>query len=394
LLQQNDLAEAVDYVDPQGGGDYYAAGSQLSHLVDVNNGSASASVPAIPYFENVFPFMAGLDYPGESATQAIYTNEWAPFRSNLGATTALSDIDFFCFYGCPANWQSHFWQNQFGSLYALSTIGMSYYNAFQFTVRHPASHGLQMDFNYTLSKSIDMGSDTERSSEFGTSSVNGGNSSAFSEIINTWKPYLNRAVSDFDTRHLITVDAVYQLPFGRGKKFGGGSNALVDAIIGGWQLSGINRWTSGLPFSLNEPGWTTDWQIESYGVTTGPIKMRRHFDSAGNPQFFDDPEAINNNISCGGCNGGNVRLPYPGEAGQRNNFRGDGYFDIDTGLSKIWKIRELGALKFAWETYNITNTARFDPAWVGSGLTGNNLGVASVLLTQPRRMQFSLRYDF
>jgi Carboxypeptidase regulatory-like domain len=396
LLQQNDLAEAVNYVDPQGGGDYYTAGSQLSHLVDVNNGSANATVPTIQYFEDVFPFMANTDYQGESATQAIYNNEWAPYRSNLGATTALADIDFFCVYACPANWQPHFWQNQFGSLYVLSTIGMSYYNAFQFTVRHPASHGLQMDFNYTLSKSIDMGSDTERSNEFGVNSQNGGNSEAFSEIINTWKPYLNRAVSDFDTRHLITVDAVYQLPFGRGKKFGGGSNGLVDAIIGGWQLSGINRWTSGLPFSLNEPGWTTNWQQESYAVTTGPVKVRRHWDASGNPQFFDDPDAITNNVNCGGCNGGNVRLPYPGEAGQRNNFRGDGYFDIDTGLSKIWKIRELGALKFAWETYNITNTARFDvsPVSLGTTLTGGNLGVPSQLLTQPRRMQFSLRYDF
>jgi Carboxypeptidase regulatory-like domain len=407
LLQQLDLAEPVDYVDPQGAGDYYAAGSQLSHDVDLNNGNAgliedgngnvigsTVNVAPIQYFENVFPFMAGVDYSGESATQAIYNNEWAPYRSQFGATTALSDIDFYCGYGCPADWQSHFWQNQFSSLFALSSMGMSYYNAFQFMVRHPSSHGLQMDFNYTFSKSIDMGSDTERSTEFGVNSQNGGNSSAFSEILNTWKPALNRAVSDFDTHHLITVDAVYQLPFGRGKMVGGGANGFLDAIIGGWQLSGVNRWTSGLPFSLSEPGWTTNWQEESYGVNTGPVKMRRHWDANGNPQFFDDPDAINNNLGCGGCNGGNVRLPYPGEAGQRNQFRGDGYFDIDTGLSKNWKIREYGALKFAWETYNITNTARFDPAWVGSGLTGGNLGVASVLLTQPRRMQFSLRFDF
>jgi Carboxypeptidase regulatory-like domain/TonB dependent receptor len=407
LIQQLDLAEPVDYVDPQGGGDYYAAGSQLSHLVDVNGGQGGytydangnptgsiVNVPAIPYFENVFPFMANLMGLGESATQAIYNEEWAPYRAQYGATTALSDIDFYSYlygiYPAPANWQPHFWQNQFSSLYALDTIGMSYYNAFQLMLRHPTTHGLQMDFNYTLSKSIDMGSDTERSNEFGVNSQMGGNSSSFSEILNTWRPYLNRGVSDFDTRHLITVDAVYQLPFGRGKMFGGGANSLLDAIIGGWQLSGINRWSSGLPFSLTEPGWTTDWQIESYGVVTQPIKMRRHWDQNGNPQFFDNPEAINNGIATGSP----IRLPYPGEAGERNNFRGDGYFDIDTGLAKSWKIREYGALKFAWETYNVTNSARFDPAWIGSGLTGGNLGVASVLLTQPRRMQFSLRYDF
>jgi hypothetical protein len=387
LLQSLDLTEPVDYVDPSGGGDYYAAGSQLSHDVDLNGGDSSASVTAIPYFEDVFPFMAGFDYSGESATQAIYSNEWAPYRAQYGATSALADIDFYCFYGCPAGWTSHFWQDQFSSLYALSTIGMSYYNAGQITLRHPSSHGFQMDFSYTLSKSIDMGSDAERSTEEGSYSANSGSAS---EILNTWKPYLNRAPSDFDTRHLITVDAVYQLPFGRGKLVGGGINGFGDALIGGWQLSGINRWSSGLPFSLTEPGWSTDWQIESFGVTTQPIKMHRHLDQNGNPQFFDDPDAINNGLATGGP----VRLPYPGEAGERNNFRGDGYFDIDSGLAKSWKIREFGSLKFAWEVYNVTNSVRFDPYWIGSGLTGGNLGVASTLLTQPRRMQFSLRLDF
>ena len=87
LIQSLDLAEPVDYIDPSGGGDYYSAGTQLSRLVDQNGGDNSASVPAIKYFEDVFPWMAGYDYAGESATQAIYTNEWAPYRSNLGATT-------------------------------------------------------------------------------------------------------------------------------------------------------------------------------------------------------------------------------------------------------------------------------------------------------------------
>ncbi len=387
LLQQLDLAEPVDYVDPSGGGDYYAAGKQLSALVDANGGDGSASVAPIQYFEDVFPFMAGVDYAGESATQAIYTNEWAPYRAQYGATTSLSDIDFYCSYGCPSDWQSHFWQDQFSSLYALSSIGMSYYHAGQLTVRHPVSHGLQFDFSYTFSNSIDMGSDTERSNEFGT---NASNTGSFSEILNTWKPYLNRGPSDFDTRHLITADWVYQLPFGRGKAILGKSNGLLDAFVGGWQSSGINRWSSALPFSFTEPGWSTDWQIESFGVVTGKVPMHKHYDANGNPQYFANPDAINTGVSTGGP----IRLPYPGEAGQRNNFRGDGYFDLDSGLSKSWHIRENGSLKFDWEVYNVFNTVRFDPASISGQLTGGNLGVASTLLTVPRRMQFALRYDF
>jgi Carboxypeptidase regulatory-like domain len=394
LLQSLDLAEPVDYVDPLGGGDYFAAGSQLAHLVDVNGGNSAASVPAIRYFEDVFPFMAGIDYPGESATQAIYTNEWAPDRATSGATTGLADIDFYCSYGCPAGYQSKFWQQQFSSLYALSTVGMSYYNAGQITLRHPSSHGLQADISYTYSRSIDMGSDAERNTEFtgtGSALATAFNlSSVSSSILNTWKPYLNRAVSDFDTTHLLTVDWMYQLPVGRGQHFAGGVNGIVNGFIGGWQWSGITRATSGLPFSLFEPGFTTNWQQESYGVVTSKIQMHRHFDQNGNPQFFANPDAINNGLATGSP----VRLPYPGEAGERNNFRGDGYFDLDSGLTKTWKLADVGALKFAWEVYNVTNTVRFDPASISTGLTGGSLGIASALLTTPRRMQFALRFDF
>ncbi len=393
LLQSVDLTEPTNYNDPQGGGDYFTNGTKLSKLVDQNADNALASVQPIQYFEDMFPWMANYDYDGESATQAIYSDEWAPSRENLGATTALIDLDLYCgtaftnpygttgSYPCPGDLTSRFWQRQFASLFSLSSNGMSYYNAGQISLRHPMSHGLQMDVSYTYSHSIDEGSDAERNPALIAS---------FSIIYNTWKPELNRGSSDFDVRHLVTVDYVYQLPVGRQKALLGNTNKLVDAFIGGWQWSGIMRASSGLPFSLSEPGYTTNWTYGSLAVVTGPVKMHRHFDSNGNPQFFADPDSINNNV----VTGSPVRLPYPGEAGERNNFRGDGYFDLDSGLTKMWKIREAGSLKFAWEVYNVTNTVRFDPASIGSQLTGGNLGVASSLLTSPRRMQFSLRYDF
>jgi hypothetical protein len=400
LLQSQDLAEPVDYTDPMGGGDYYAAGTQLSKLVDANAGNAAANVQPIPYFENVFPYMANTDFPGESATQAIYSDEWAPFRTNLGATTALADIDFFCEsgttgnpYNCPANHVSRFWQDQFSSLTALNSIGMSYYNAGQITLRHPSSHGLQADISYTYSRSIDYGSDAERSvsNVFAISN----NAGANSNIINTWKPALNRGVSDFNTTHLLTVDWVYQLPFGKGKAFGGNAGHIVNAIIGGWQSSGIFRITSGLPFSFFEPGFTTDWENGSYGVTVDKSQVHAHktFLSNGTPQYFANATAINNGVAVGTPE----RLPYPGETGQRNNFRGDGYIDLDSSLSKSWDMRKYGALKFAWEVYNVTNTVRFDPLGIGAGLTSGTLGLENgVELSDQayRHMQFSLRYDF
>ena len=387
LLQSLDLAEPVNFVDPTSGMNYFTAGTMLSKLVDANHGNPNATVPAIPFWENLYPNLA---QNGMSATQFIYTNEWSQYRYTTGETTALADIDFFCLYGCPTDSQgnpiSRFWQNQFASLYAWSSIGMSYYNAGQVTLRHPASHGLQFDLGYTLSKSIDMGSDAERASLV---SPNG----AFSNILNSWNPGLNRSASDFDTRHLLTLDWVYQLPFGRGRAFASSANRLLNRVIAGWQLSGLSRLTSGLPFSLLEPGWSTDWRIQSYGVRTAPVAVHRHLDQNGEPQVFANPAAINNGII---GNGSPIRLPYPGEAGERNNFRGDGYFGIDSGLSKSWSIREGTSLKFAWEVFNVTNSVRFDtnPNSLDDGLTTGSLGVYSALLTAPRVQQFSLRFAF
>ncbi len=408
LLQQLDIAEPVNFNDPKGSSDYFTAAKKLSALVDSNNGNNCVSVPTIPYFEDVFSYMKGFNpavesdgvtpnpcpTPNATATQAIYTYEWAPYRYGLGETTSLADLDFFCYngqfnvnYNCPA--KSRFWQQQFSSLYAWSTIGNSSYNALQATLRHPTTHGVTVDVSYTFSKSIDMNSGTERGNEFSNDN-NGG-----SAIQNSWNPKLNKAVSDFDTRHLVNGDVVYVLPVGRGKRFLGSTNLLVDSILGGWTYGGIARWTSGLPFSLNAPGWATNWQLQGYAVNTGPVKIRKHYDYAHQAeQVFDDRDKINNNVATAN---GPVRLPYPGEAGQRNAYRGDGFFDIDSTLSKVWKIGDFGNLKFDGEVYNLTNTNRFDTASIATGLTGGTLGAyGSTLPSQSnfRRMQFGLRFDF
>jgi hypothetical protein len=412
LLQQIDLAEPVNFNDPQGSGDYFSAASALSKIVDMNGNNPCVNVPKIQYFEDVFPYMAGFNpptlndgvtpnpcpTPGASATQAIYSYEWAQYRQSAGETTGLANLDFFCsdqayVFNCPA--QSRFWQSQFSSLYAWSTIGVSSYNALQFTLRHPSSHGLTMDVSYTLSKSIDMNSGTERNNEltFSPPGVPVDNNFAGSAIQNSWNPKLNKAVSDFDTRHLLTIDWVYALPFGRGRSYLAGANPLVDAVIGGWQFAGLSRWTSGLPYSFTEPGWATDWQLEGYGVKTAPFKTRKHLVN-GLPQIFDDPAAIANGFTFGNP----VRAPYPGEAGQRNGFRGDGYFDIDSSLSKTWSLAERAKLKFAWEVYNVSNTTRFDvsPAGLNAALGSGaaSIGYYAASLSTYRRMQFGLRLDF
>ena len=387
LFQQLDLAEPVDYNDPQGGGDYFTAGTQMSKMSDQLGGSCLycdgtlQHIPTIQYFEDVFPQMANLDFNGESATDAVYNDEWAPQRYTYGETGALYDIDFGCFYGPPCG---NFWDQQFSSLIALSSMGNSYYNAGQFTLRRPSQNGLTVDFSYTLSKSIDMGSDAERAV------------TSYGAIQNVWNPRLSRGVSDFDTRHLISGDWVYALPFGTGKALLSNSGKLGNAVWGGWEWAGLGRWSSGLPFSVIEPGWTTNWELQAYAVTTGKVETHKHMEN-GSPQVFANDQAIQNGVYTGSP----MRLPYPGEAGQRNNFRSDGVFDIDSSMAKNWKFGERARMKFAWEVYNVTNSARFDAGSYGNSIFGNALTYggfgfyANTLGTHTfRRMQFGLRVDF
>jgi hypothetical protein len=401
LLQQLDLAEPVDYVDPSGGGDYFSAARILSKEVDAapsfgaNGVKVNNNVAAIPYFENVFPYMKGTDYIGESATQAIFNNAWAPQRYTNGETLALAILDVFgIFPGSPntgpGSPQSTFWTDQFSSLYAWDTIGNSSYNALQFTLRHPASHGLTTDFSYTFSKSLDLGSETERNSQLNTSLDDGYTNFA---IQNTWNPKLNKAPSDFDTHSLFTGDWVYALPVGRGKALASGANRITDAVIGGWQWAGLARWTSGLPFTIESPAYPSNYNNPAFSFQTAPIKLKKQYEG-GVPHVLDPATtaAIGNGIYFGSP----IRLPYAGEAGSRNNYRGDGYFDIDSSLTKNWKLGDLATLKFAAEAYNVTNSARFDVSL--AGLTADTaspvLGTYYSTLSTYRRMQFGLRVDF
>ena len=135
---------------------------------------------------------------------------------------------------------------------------------------------------------------------------------------------------------------------------------------------------------MSTTGWATNWLIRSFMVQTGPVPTHRHLESNGVPRSFADPSKLA------------VRLAYPGEAGQRNNYVGDGYFDIDSSLRKAWKITERQTVKFTWEVFNVTNSVRFDtnPDSLSNQYGTGSLGDYSATLSKPRKMQFSLRYDF
>jgi hypothetical protein len=401
LLQQRDLAMPLNLKDPKSGMDYFTAATIFAKEAQAN--TPVANVASIPYWENLFPGAAGVSncgkapgrgaVPNPTATQSMYERffcNWGP--GTFGATNFINTFDAACIPACVsvngAQTPFVFYNPQFTALYAWSSMGTSAYNAGQFVLRSRPSHGLQFDFNYTLSKSLDEGSDSERVPAFG----------GLSAIINTWAPKQLRGPSDFDARHSINADWVYDLPVGRGKRFGSGFNRFADSILGGWQASGIYRWTSGFPFSIPAGAtWNTNFQLSGDAVVTGAAPKQKltfvtnpAFNLKGDPFAFsvgNDPSAAANFL----------RLPFPGESGTRNNFRGQGFFGVDVGVNKTFHFTEQQTLRFSAYAYNLTNSVRFDPATItvnGALTNPSTLGQYSGALTKPRVMEFALRYQF
>jgi hypothetical protein len=410
LLQEIDLSQPLDLVDPGSKTDYFTAAQQLDQLAYA--GTPASSVQPIPYWEHLFPAAAGQgllsgDSTGTvpcsggtapanpSATQNIY-DMYNCYAGN--ETLSLELLDAFCFPACAGpngDQPFQYYQPQFSSLYGWQTRGNSSYNGLQLTLRHAMSSGLQFDFNYTFSKSIDVGSNAERVNGFESAGATAYNS----QVINAFQPDLWRAVSDFDTTHQLNANFIWDMPFGHGRHWGGSSNKVANAIFGGWTVSGLFRWTSGFPFSVVAGnGWQTDFELAGTSFVQGPKPKTGVFrDQDGDPNVFQN--AINLTCTCFPGDGFNTnfRAPYAGEAGQRNNFRGPGYFGIDGGLAKIWNVREDKTLRFSWEVFNVTNSVRFD---AGGSLPNEDLvditsfGKLNSELTQARVMQFALRFAF
>ena len=232
-----------------------------------------------------------------------------------------------------------------------------------------------------------------------STALNRGGIAFNSQVINAFSPDEWRAVSDFDTTHQINANWVWDLPYGQGRHWGSSGKGVMNAMFGGWGLNGLVRWTSGFPFSVEAGnGWSTDFELEGSSVLTGPKpKTGVFFDSSGNPTVFKDPQNITCACYAGSAGNTNFRATYAGEAGQRNNFRGPGFFGIDPGLSKTWNLSEGKTLRFAWEVFNATNSVRFDAATslIGQVLVENTgFGKFNTTLTNPRVMQYSLRFAF
>ena len=410
LLTQRDLMQPLDLVDPKSGVDYYAAASRLSQLarqgVPASQITDALVGPTAAFWHDMIqplkPGVNGYQVYGNSPTQSLmqavyetygiasYPGNEVVGLANIDLYGYLTDVGgtshYFCATpACTQGYAGDLLNNQLTASYGWSSIGSSNYNALQVNLRKQFTAGMQFDFNYTYSKSIDISSVATRVG-FNAGPVG-------SKLTNAFSPNDARAVSDFDLTHQINVNWIVELPFGRGRHFARNADTLTDAFIGGWQLSGLARWTTGFPFSTdNGPFWPTDWNLEGLAQLvahprTGAFKLPDGTVSA----FANPADAYNDYIH-----------PFPGGGnGSRNVLRGDGYAGWDMALSKRWRLPfENHSLQFRWEVFNVPNLVRFNVQSVGSNLSPSltqvpsSFGDYQSLLTQPRVMQFAMRYEF
>ena len=385
LLSQADANQLLEFVDPKSGQLFSQAFAALTKQLRAN---ATTVVPQ-PWFENVI----GASAIPSTATETNFSQYMVDnipgyvYRGDFGDST-----QWMSYNGLPLNVGS---ASQFSENTFYGNKGFSSYNSLLLTLQKNLSHGLQYDFNYTYSHSIDNISLFANGS--GDTGIGG-----IGLICDVVRPRECRANSDFDVRQYITGDATYQLPFGRKRMFYSNPSFLVNELIGDWSVSGIYEWHTGMVWGTNSNAFVASYSNDAPGILVGPR-------SAVATHLRKVPGVGVNNFA----NQANARAAYEGpigfQIGARNSLRGPGFFNADIGLAKTFPVyAEKVNLKFRADSFNTFNHPNFQiPAENGyNGLdqqdfTSSTFGQISYTVAPDgnlnngaRVLQVSLRLEF
>ncbi len=205
---------------------------------------------------------------------------------------------------------------------------------------------------------------------------------------------VNYGSPDWQRTHVFVVSHIWDLPFGKNRKYLGSASRALDLLVGGWEINGVTTWESGLPFtpSYNECGQDID---------NGPCRPDKVASaSVSNPNQFqwfkttggvalDVPGTTNNTV-------GPWRRPAIETFGNvgRNTFRGPKFFNGDISLLKNFQITEKVKGQFRAESFNFWNHVNLDnpDGCVDCGTGGQIFGI--VAGAAMRTWQFGLRFDF
>jgi len=279
-----------------------------------------------------------------------------------------------------------------GYVVLTTSAAVENYNALQATLRHHQSSGLEYTLNYTFSKAM-----TNNPGFYGISGVDG--ASAYWQ--DYYHPHTDYGLTGFDAKQSLNGTAVWQLPFGKTRRFGSNWNRPVDEILGGWQLSGDTILHTGFPINMtgsNNTGVHTRAsranQYRQLKVVHQSVQHWFGTDLSANPCTGPDN---------GVCAYGNEQTGQFGSAHVNNGPRAPGYRIIDMSLFKSFPTFEDQSLTFRVDAFNAFNMASYYapnsvsaangvPAakWPDNSVEGQIIQTAS----PARQLQLSLLYRF
>jgi len=292
-----------------------------------------------------------------------------------------------------------------GYVVLTNSEGVENYNALQATVHHSQGGGLEYTLNYTWARAM-----TNNPGFFGISGVN--TASAYWQ--NYFDPKSDYGPSGFDVRQSVNGTAVWQLPFGRGRKFGNNWNTALDEALGGWKLSGDTILHTGFPTNMtgsNNGGFHARTaranQYRPLHVVNQSVRHWFGTDPSANPCSGPDSQNASSgfpNNNGGVCAYGSDSAGQFGSARVNNGPRAPGYRIVDLSLFKSFPTYEAQALTFRVDAFNVGNIASYAaPAYVSAanGVSpatwaagGSVEGQITSTLSPARQLQLSLIYRF
>lgn len=325
-------------------------------------------------------FTEARTYTWNLSIEHLFGKNWLAKAAYVGAETdhqpIASDLNYGQFFGAGNANNGARLNPNFGQVLIVNSVGTANYQAAEFTLDKKFNNGLQFTANYTYSHTIDW---------YSTATT------AFtSGIFDPRCLKCNRANSSIDVPQALTLDFVYQTPTLTGSR-------AVNAVLGGWQVSGIWSLHSGTPTWIVS-GVTTAWDDRGqdrpdYAPGTKSVKTNKNWKQAWIPHGGAPGGPVNYLSSS------NFVAAPQGEKGNiGRNSTGmfyPGWNDWDMGLSKRFAITERVGMQFRWELFNAFNRETFhdfDNCWCG----GDNptFGQFYDSSSTPRTMQLALKLNF
>ncbi len=246
--------------------------------------------------------------------------------------------------------------------------GNANYNALQVELEHRYTNGLQFLVSYTWSKSIDLGG----SGLYGAENGPGGGSA----VQDFYNPKSNRSVSAYDQPQFVSVSALYQLPFGKGKTYL--TSGIASQLLGNWQFNTVAQLASGQVYTMQVPGDIANIGISGGGygrpnLVANPTPAKPTKTEWYNPAAFSTPQ-----------------FSY-GDVG-RDSMRSSSTYDDDISLFRTFPFTESVSLQFRAEAFNVFNIINYGVP--DSNLGDTTAGVVSSLVGTPRQLQFAVKLTF